>query len=68
MLFKHRVSSNKCPGACLILILWGVTIIGGRRLKEGEIYFKVRETFHIKFQNFKNFSKLCKFLFPNNNK
>ena len=36
----------------LILILLGEVLIRGQHLKEGGAYFKVRETHHVKFQNF----------------
>ena len=37
------------PGAYLILKLWDAALIGGRRLKEGGTYYKVREIIHEKF-------------------
>ena len=36
----------------LISNLFGEVLIRGQRLKEGSAYFKVSETYHIKFQNF----------------
>ena len=42
--------------ADLILKLRGATLTGGRRLKEGGTYFKVRAIFLMKFQNFAIFS------------
>ena len=39
-----------------LIMASGAARIGGRRLKEGGAYLKVRKIFHAKFQNSINFS------------
>ena len=43
-------------GTYLVLKLYSAALIGGRRLKEGGAYFKVRGVIHMKFQNIVIFS------------
>ena len=40
------------PGTYLILKFWSAVLSGGQRLKEGDVYFKIKEIILMKFQNF----------------
>ena len=53
LMYENTVFSLiKTLSLYLISNLFGEVLIRGQRLKEGDAYFKVRETYHIKFQNF----------------
>ena len=53
LMYENTVFSLiKTLSLYLISNLFGEVLIRGQRLKEGSAYFKVRETYHIKFQNF----------------
>ena len=53
LMYENTVFSLiKTLSLYLISNLFGEVLIRGQRLKEGSGYFKVRETYHIKFQNF----------------